>query len=49
MTCIRCALNDNQDEFHFVLVCPDYIDLRNAYNHKYCSNMSSVLKLIELV
>ena len=31
-TCIRCNLNDIEDEFHFVLVCPDYIYLRNAYS-----------------
>ena len=29
--CIICNLNDIEDEFHFVLVCPDYINLRNAY------------------
>ena len=28
--CIRCNLNDIEDEFHFILVCPDYINLRNA-------------------
>jgi len=28
--CIRRNLNDIEDEFHFVLVCPDYINLRNA-------------------
>ena len=32
--CIICNLNDIEDEFHFVLVCPDYINLRNAYIHK---------------
>ena len=26
--CIRCNLNDIEDEFHFVLVCPDYINLK---------------------
>ena len=26
--CIRCNSNDIEDEFHFVLVCPDYINLR---------------------
>ena len=47
--CIRCNLNDIEDEFHFVLVCPDYINLRNAYIPKYYSNRPSVLKFIELV
>jgi len=23
--CIRCNLNDIEDVFHFILVCPDYI------------------------
>ena len=40
--CIRCNLNDIEDEFHFVLVCPDYINLRNAYIPKYYSNRPSV-------
>ena len=47
--CIRCNLNDIEDEFHFVLACPDYINLRNAYIPKYYSNRPSVLKFIELV
>ena len=47
--CIRCNSNDIEDEFHFVLVCPDYINLRNAYIPKYYSNRPSVLKFIELV
>jgi len=33
--CIRCNLNDIEDEFHFVLICPDYVNLRNAYIPKY--------------
>ena len=47
--CIRCNSNDIEDEFQFVLVCPDYINLRNAYIPKYYSNMPSVLKFIVLV
>ena len=47
--CIRCNLNDIEDEFHFVLVRPDYVNLRNAYIPKYYSNRPSVLKFIELV
>ena len=47
--CIRCNSNDIEYEFHFVLVCPDYINLRNAYIPKYYSNRPSVLKFIELV
>ena len=47
--CIICNLNDIEDEFHFVLVCPDYTNLRNAYIPNYFSNRPSVLKFIELI
>ena len=47
--CIRCNLNDIEDEFHFILICPDYINLRNAYIPKHYYNRPSVLKFIELV
>ena len=47
--CIRCNLNDIEDEFHFVLVRPDYVNLRNAYIPKYYSNRRCVVKFIELV
>ena len=47
--CIICNLNDIEDEFHIVLICPDYINLRNAYIPKYYSHRPSVLKFIELV
>jgi len=47
--CIRFNLNDIEDEFDFVLVCPDYINLRNAYIPKYYCNRPSVLNFIELV
>ena len=30
-TCIRWDLNNIEEEFHFVLVCSDYVNLRNAY------------------
>ena len=45
----KCNLNDIEGEFHIVLVCPDYINSRNAYIRKYNSNRPSVLKFIELV
>jgi len=48
-TCISYNLNDNEHDFHFVSVNPDYINLRNAYNPKYYSKMSSVFKFIELI
>ena len=46
---IRCNLYDIEDEFHSVLVCSDYINVRNAYIPKYYSNSPSVLKFIDLL
>ena len=40
--CIRCNSNHIEDEFHFVLVCPDYINLRNTYIPIYYSNRKKV-------
>jgi hypothetical protein len=30
-----CNLDDDEDEFHFILKCPKYADLRNLYVKKY--------------
>ena len=30
--CDKCSLNDLEDEFHFILKCPYYDDLRKTYN-----------------
>ena len=47
--CKSCNINDIEDEFHFVLVSPDYINLRNVYIPKYYSDRPGVLMFIELV
>jgi len=41
----KCNLNDIEDEFHFVLVCPEYINLRNANTciPKYISNRPKLI------
>ena len=33
--CMLCNLNDTEDEFHFVLICPFYSDLRTHCLPKY--------------
>ena len=33
--CKMCDLNDKEDEFHFVLVCPKYLILRQKYMKPY--------------
>jgi hypothetical protein len=47
--CILCNLNDIEDEFHFVLKCPVYADLRRQYIPKYYYTQTSVMKYILLM
>ena len=42
-------MNDLEDEYHFVLVCPVYADLRKKYIKKYFYKKRSVHKFIELM
>jgi len=41
-------LNDLEDEYHFVLICPLYNDLRTTYIKKYYFRRPSVYKFVEL-
>ena len=34
--CTLCDSNDIEDEFHFILKCPVYNDVRAAYIKRYC-------------
>ena len=47
--CTFCDMNDLEDEYHFVLVCPLYADLRQKYIKKYFYKKPSVHKFIELM
>ena len=47
--CTFCDMNDLEDEYHFVLVCPLYADLRQKYIKKYFYKKRSVHKFIELM
>ena len=44
--CKNC--NKLEDEFHFVLECPIYSDLRKLYVSRYYSNRPSMYKMVEL-
>ena len=46
--CFFCN-NDIEDEFHFVLMCPVYVDLRKKYIKKYYWERPSVIKLTQLL
>ena len=47
----KCSLctSDIEDEFHFNLICPAYIDLRKTYIHKYFHTRPSMCKLTILL
>ena len=46
----KCNLcNDLKDEFHFILECVSYDDLRKKYIKKYFWKRPNILKFIELL
>ena len=47
--CIYCNTNDLEDEFHFILICPCYTDIRKKYIRKYFHHHPSMFKFIELL
>ena len=48
-TCVFCNLNDLEDEYHFTLICPVYINIRKQYIQKYFYDKLSVHKYITLL
>ena len=47
--CIYCNSNDVEDEYHFVLVCDFYTELRKLYIKKYFYVRPSMAKFIDLL
>ena len=47
--CTLCNLNDIEDEFHFILKCPFYSNLRHTYIKPYYYRNPSVFKLVQLM
>ena len=47
--CSLCTRNEVEDEYHFLLICPAYNELRHSYLKKYYYNKPSTLKLIQLL
>ena len=47
-TCFFCNL-DVEDEFHFILKCPVYVDIRKKYIKKYYWERPSAFKLTQLL
>ena len=44
-----CNLNEIEDEYHFILQCPLYNDIRMKFILKYYHKRPSVLKLTQLL
>lgn len=47
--CTLCNLNDLEDEYHFILICPVYSELRKAYLQKYFYVKPSMFKFLKLL
>ena len=47
--CILCNVNDVEDEYHFVLVCPAFTGLRKKYIEAYYYKNPSAFKFCELL
>ena len=47
--CRFCTTNDIEDEFHFILVCPLYRNLRVMYIKRYYYVNPSMFKLVQLL
>ncbi len=47
--CVYCDLRDIEDEFHFTLVCPLYIDIRSKYIATYYVRHPSMIKFMALL
>ena len=47
--CSMCNLNVVKDEYHFILQCEKYIDVRRRYLKKYYWQMPSCFKLVQLL
>lgn len=48
-TCLLCEKTEVEDEFHFVLVCHVFADLRKKYIDKYYYVRPSAFKFIQLL
>ena len=45
--CKCCSRNDIEDEYHFILVCPCYLDLRQKLIKKFYFYKASVFKFVK--
>ena len=46
--CKQCDIGCVEDEFHFLLICPKYKDLRGQYLPKYHTNNKNLRKFVDI-
>ena len=46
--CSKCGSNDIQDAYHFILVCPYFIVLRNTFISNHFTHNPSMYKFLQL-
>ena len=46
--CLFCNLNDIEDEYHFILICPPYNDIRKIHIKQYNYTRPNMYKLVQL-
>ena len=47
--CTSCNRNEIEDEYHFILICPSYKEIRNKYVCEYYWKAPSMWKLVQLL
>ena len=47
--CLCCNSGDIEDEFHFICICPCFVDLRKQYLKKHYYQRPSMFKFLELI
>ena len=47
--CQNCSLNKMEDEYHFLLECPKYCNLRNQFLKPYYNRRPTAFKFIQIM
>ena len=47
--CILCNINDEEDEYHFILICPFYNNIRNTHIPRYFRPCLCMFKYVHLL
>ena len=48
-TCILCNIDDVEDEYHVILICPFYNNIRNTHIPRYVWTSPSMFKCVQLL